>query len=60
MNDSEKEAFEQRMKAEKQAKAERYHQMNQTARKGQVLFAGSSLMEQFPVVHFLREYSLPF
>lgn len=43
----------------KEYKLERYHKMNQTARKGAVLFAGSSLMEMFPVEQFAAEDSLP-
>ena len=33
----------------KEYKLERYKKMNETAEKGAVLFAGSSLMEMFPV-----------
>lgn len=32
---------------DKQNKITRYRQLNQTARKGQIVFAGSSLMEMF-------------
>lgn len=40
---------------EKQQKAARYQAANLTAEKGQILFAGSSLMENFPVEKLLRE-----
>ena len=43
----------------KEYKLERYHQINQSARKGAVLFAGSSLMEMFPVEQFAAEDALP-
>lgn len=37
------------MKRDKKNKAKNYHYLNQKAVKGQILFTGSSLMEQFPV-----------
>ncbi|WP_243156432.1 GDSL-type esterase/lipase family protein [Clostridium sp. C8-1-8] len=37
------------MEDEKKTKLKRYKHLNQCAKKGQVLFVGSSLMEQFPV-----------
>lgn len=40
---------------EKAEKLERYRMANQTAQKGQIVFAGSSLMEMFPVEKLLRE-----
>lgn len=40
---------------EKAEKLERYREANRTARRGQIVFAGSSLMEQFPVEKLLRE-----
>lgn len=36
-------------------KLEHYHRLNQTAAKGKILFAGSSLMEMFPIEEFIRE-----
>ena len=36
-------------------KRERYREMNKTVTKGQTLFAGSSLMEMFPVEKLLKE-----
>lgn len=43
----------------KEYKLERYARLNQTAEKGAVLFAGSSLMEMFPVEKFAAEDALP-
>lgn len=43
----------------KEYKLERYHKLNFTAEKGCVLFAGSSLMEMFPVEKFAHEDGLP-
>ena len=43
----------------KEYKLERYHKLNLTAEKGCVLFAGSSLMEMFPVEKFAHEDGLP-
>ena len=40
---------------EKSEKLLRYREANKTARKGQIVFAGSSLMEMFPVEKLLRE-----
>lgn len=34
---------------EKEKMVEEFHNLNQAAVKGQVVFAGSSLMEQFPI-----------
>ena len=42
----------------KEYKIERYKKMNETAEKGAVLFAGSSLMEMFPVEKFAAEDNL--
>ena len=44
---------------DKQDKIIRYRQLNQTARKGQIVFAGSSLMEMFPIEQFVVEDNLP-
>lgn len=43
------------LKKETDRKLANYHQLNQTAKKGQILFAGSSLMEMFPIEDFLKE-----
>lgn len=42
--------FEQR---EQQGKLERYRILNQNVKKGEILFTGSSLMEQFPINELL-------
>lgn len=44
---------------EKQDKLERYRRLNQFVREGQILFAGSSLMEQFPVNELLMDLEVP-
>ena len=49
--------WKQREKAEK---IERYRHLNQMARKGQILFCGSSLMEQFPVSELMLDAGLSF
>lgn len=41
--------------ARRRALIERYRQENQTARKGQIVFTGSSLMEMFPVQEWAQE-----
>lgn len=43
---------------DKQDKIIRYRQLNQTAQKGQIVFAGSSLMEMFPIEQFVAEDKL--
>lgn len=47
------EFFQKRMKEEQQDKLEHYRVLNQTARKGEILFTGSSLMEHFPINELL-------
>lgn len=42
----------------KEYKVERFKKLNESAKKGQVLFAGSSLMEMFPVEKFVEEDKL--
>ena len=44
---------------DKQDKIIRYRQLNQTAQEGQIVFAGSSLMEMFPIEQFVAEDNLP-
>ncbi len=44
---------------DKEMKIERYREENKTAKKGQVVFAGSSLMEMFPIEKFLKENNEP-
>lgn len=40
---------------ENEKKLTRYRQLNQLAKKGQIVFAGSSLMEQFPVNELIMD-----
>ena len=44
---------EQQMHEEQKTKLERYRILDRYARKGQILFTGSSLMEQFPINELL-------
>lgn len=46
-------AIEAWRQSERLEKIERYRHLNRVARKGQILFCGSSLMEQFPVQELL-------
>ena len=41
--------FQERMRAEQKQKVRSYRELNKVAKKGQILFTGSSLMEQFPI-----------
>ena len=43
------EFFEQNMRRQQDEKLDRFRILNQEARKGEILFTGSSLMEQFPI-----------
>lgn len=43
---------------EKLEKIKRYKILNQYAKKGQILFTGSSLMEQFPIYEFIQDYDI--
>ena len=52
--------LDEMMKNEKREKAERFRILNQSVQKGQIVFAGSSLMEQFPVYEFLLDDKLPY
>ena len=45
--------FEQIMKREAAEKKQIYHDLNQSALPGQIVMAGSSLMEQFPINELL-------
>lgn len=51
--------FTQQMQREKELKLERFRRLNPFAQKGQVLFCGSSLMEQFPINELLMDLGLP-
>lgn len=44
---------------EKRDKLERYRRLNQFVKEGQILFVGSSLMEQFPVNELLMDLGVP-
>ena len=41
-----------------QRMVERHRQLNRYARKGQIVFAGSSLMEQFPIAEIARNHGV--
>lgn len=49
-----------RMQQEKAEKVERFRHLNPYVKKGQIVFAGSSLMEQFPIYEFLQDFDLPY
>lgn len=51
--------FEEWMRREKADKLERFRRLNPMARKGQILFCGSSLMEQFPIAELLMDVDCP-
>ena len=57
-NMSIEEIFQQRQQYERQLKIKRYRELNAHARRGQVLFTGSSLMEQFPVDELCRSFGI--
>ena len=44
---------------EKREKLERFKRLNPYVKPGQILFVGSSLMEQFPIYEFLQDFDLP-
>lgn len=50
--------FEKQTKQEKLEKLERFRRLNKFVRKGQIVFAGSSLMEQFPVSELLMDLGI--
>ena len=52
--------FRERQRQEKEDKLARFRHLNPFVRKGQVVFAGSSLMEQFPIYEFLLDFQLPY
>ena len=52
--------FRERQRQEKEDKLARFRHLNPYVRKGQVVFAGSSLMEQFPIYEFLLDFQLPY
>ena len=53
MDDRMREILMERRQIEKKDKRMRFHYRNQFVKKGAVVFAGSSLMEQFPIEEFL-------
>lgn len=50
--------MEKQAHAEQQTKLERYRILNRYAKKGEILFTGSSLMEQFPINELLMSNSM--
>ena len=46
------------MKKEQAGKVRSYRALNRVAKKGQILFTGSSLMEQFPVAELAASHDL--
>lgn len=54
-----REVFIQQSQREKAEKLERYRRLNRFVRKGQILFCGSSLMEQFPIQELLLDRGSP-
>lgn len=50
---------EEHSRREKQEKLERFRRLNPYVKPGQILFVGSSLMEQFPIYEFLQDFDLP-
>jgi len=52
--------FQERSRAEKLEKVERYRHLNRFVRPHQILFVGSSLMEQFPIYELLLDRQLPY
>ena len=50
----------ERFAAEKREKVERYRHLNKMVRPHQILFAGSSLMEQFPIYELMLDMQLPY
>lgn len=52
--------FMEQAKREKQQKLERYRRLNKFVKPGQILFVGSSLMEQFPINELTMDLGLPY
>lgn len=51
--------YEEHSRREKQEKLERFKRLNAYVKPGQILFVGSSLMEQFPIHELLQDVELP-
>lgn len=54
------EVLQKRFDHEKREKLERFRRLNRFVRPGQIVFAGSSLMEQFPIYELLLDLQLPY
>lgn len=52
--------FVEQGRRQKAEKLERYRRLNQFVKPGQILFVGSSLMEQFPIGELTMDISLPY
>ena len=52
--------FRERAAAEKAEKIERFRHLNPYVKHGQIVFSGSSLMEQFPINELLQDFDLPY
>ena len=51
--------YEEHNARAKADKLERFRRLNPYVKPGQILFVGSSLMEQFPIYEFLQDFDLP-
>ncbi len=51
-------SFEEFTKNEQMEKINRFRYLNESIRKGEILFTGSSLMEQFPINELLMDYGI--
>lgn len=51
--------FAERMKRESENRVRSFRLLNQMAKKGEIVFAGSSLMEQFPVNELMMSRGMP-
>lgn len=52
--------YVEQAKREKEQKVERYRRLNKFVKPGQILFVGSSLMEQFPINELAMDLGLPY
>ncbi|HBA98274.1 MAG TPA: lysophospholipase [Lachnospiraceae bacterium] len=50
--------FEEFIKNEQMGKIEKFRYLNESAKKGETLFTGSSLMEHFPINELLMDYGM--
>lgn len=51
-------SFEEFARNEQMGKIEKFRYLNESVKKGEILFTGSSLMEQFPINEFLMDYGI--